>query len=193
MLQIPILCAVKNFNNITTMQYSEMLAAIHQMEKQLSALKEMVLLSMHESESVNESKETPVINEEPVEEPVMEEREELPAPPEVIYVDMPKEEPKADDEVILGCQIITSLPDFYSGECRLIKLHKRYFDNGQPKLYIDKYHVVIEAYDINMKLLGSHTTHWNNLSKFHVELIKRGINKHNKDNWKPNTVCLDLD
>ena len=178
------------------MQYSEMLVAIHKMEEQLNsaaeqlnALKEMVLLSMHESESVNESEETPVINEEPV----VEEGEELPAPPKVVYVDMPKEEPKVDDEVILGCQIITSLPDFYSGECRLIKLHKRYFDNGQPKLYIDKYHVVVEAYDINMRLLGSHTTHWSNLSKFHVELIKRGINKHNKDNWKPNTVCLDLD
>lgn len=183
------------------MQYSEMLVAIHQMEeqlnsaaKQLSALKEMVLLSMHESESANESEKTPVVNEEvPVEEPVVEEREELPAPPEVIYVDMPKEEPKVDDEVMLGCQIITSLPDFYSGECRLIKLHKRYFDNGQPKLYIDKYHVVIEAYDINMKQIGSYVTHWNNLNKFHVELIKRGINRHNKDNWMPNVVCLDLD
>lgn len=174
------------------MKYNEMLAAIHQMEEQLNAFKEMILLSMHEEESVaNESQdETPVINEEPV---VEEERKELPAPPEVIYVDMPKEEPKVDDEVMLGCQIITSLPDFYSGECRLIKLHKRYFDNGQPKLYIDKYHVVVEAYDINMQLLGSYTTHWNNLSKFHVELIKRGINKHSKDNWKPNTVCLDLD
>lgn len=183
------------------MQYNEMLVAIHKMEeqlnsaaKQLNVLKEMVLLSMHEEENANEPKEVPVINEEPVEEPVVdEEREELPAPPKVIYVDMPKEEPKVDDEVVLGCQIITSLPDFYSGECRLIKLYKRYFNNGQPKLYIDKYHVVIEAYDINMKLLGSHTTHWNNLSKFHVELIKRGINKHSKDNWKPNTVCLDLD
>lgn len=172
------------------MKYNEMLVAIHQMEEQLNVLKEMVLLSMHEEESVaNEPQdETPVI-----EEPVVEEREELPAPPEVIYVDMPKEEPKVDDEVILGCQIITSLPDFYSGECRLIKLHKRYFDNGQPKLYIDKYHVVIEAYDINMREIGSYVTHWNNLSKFHVELIKRGINRHNKDNWMPNVVCLDLD
>lgn len=167
------------------MKKQELLAAISDMEKQLAVLKELVLA---ENEVNEPQEEAPVVNE-----PVEEKREELPAPPKVVYVDMPKEEPKVDDEVILGCQIITSLPDFYSGECRLIKLHKRYFDNGQPKLYIDKYHVVVEAYDINMRLLGSHTTHWNNLSKFHVELIKRGINKHNKDNWKPNTVCLDLD
>lgn len=167
------------------MKKQELLAAISKMEEQLAALKELVLAER----PVNESQEeAPVVNEEP-------EREELPDPPKVIYVDLPKEEPKeeVDEDVMLGCQIITSLPDFYSGECRLLKLHKRYFDNGQPKLFIDKYHVVVEAYDINMKPLGSYTTHWNNLSKFHVELIKRGINGHKKDNWKPNTVCLDLD
>ncbi len=167
------------------MKKQELLAAISKMEEQLAALKELVLAER----PVNESQEeTPVVNEEP-------EREELPAPPKVIYVDLPKEEPKEeiDEDVVLGCQIITALPDFYSGECRLLKLHKRYFDNGQPKLYIDKYHVVVEAYDANMKQIGSYTTHWNNLSKFHVELIKRGINGHKKDNWKPNTICLDLD
>lgn len=171
------------------MKKQELLAAISDMEKQLAVIKNAVLALAEET--VNEPKEeAPVVNE-----PVEEEREELPAPPKVIYVDMPKEEKKeeVDEDVMLGCQIITSLPDFYSGECRLLKIHKRYFDNGKPKLYIDKYHVVVEAYDINMKQIGSHTTHWNNLSKFHVELIKRGINGHKKDNWKPNTVCLDLD
>lgn len=166
------------------MKKEKLLELISQTESLLRSLQS----ALAEEESVNENptKETPV-------ESIEEEVEELPAPPKEIYIDMPEEEPKVDDEVILGCQIITSLPDFYSGECRLIKLHKRYFDNGQPKLYIDKYHVVIEAYDINMKQIGSYVTHWNNLSKFHVELIKRGINRHNKDNWKPNTVCLDLD
>lgn len=131
--------------------------------------------------------EEPQVEETPVIEPIEEEVEELPAPPAEVHIDIP------DEDVILGCSILTALPDFYDGKCSVLKIHKRYFDNGQPKLYIDKYHVVIEAYNASMKLLGSYVTHWNNLSKFHVELIKMGINTHSKDNWKPKTILLDLD
>ena len=118
----------------------------------------------------------------------------LPDPPKEIHIKLPKAKVKTPDaESIMGCQILTALPDFYDGKCSLIKLHKRYFDNGQPKLFIDKYHVVIEAYDSDMNLLGSTVTHWNNLGKFHVELVKRGINTHKGENWMPKVINLDLD
>ncbi len=135
--------------------------------------------------------ETPVVNDEPSKE----EREVLPEPPKEIHVKLPKVKKvkTPDAESIIGCQILTTLPDFYDGKCSLIKLHKRYFDNGKPRLFIDKYHVVIEAYDSDMNLLGSTVTHWNNLGKFHVELVKRGINTHKGENWMPKTICLDLD
>lgn len=148
---------------------------------QIAALEELVVNENYQGETPDE---TPVVNEVSNEPIVEEEVEELPAPPAEIEV---------DEDIILGCSILTTLPDFYDGKCSVLKIHKRYFDNGQPKLYIDKYHVVIEAYNASMKLLGSYVTHWNNLSKFHVELIKMGINTHSKDNWKPKTILLDLD
>ena len=125
--------------------------------------------------------------------PVIEDEvEELPAPPAEVHIDIPKDN-APDEDAKLGCAIITSLPDFYNGKCSVLKVHKRYFNNGQPKLFIDIYHVVIEACDANMKVIGSMVTHWNNLSKFHTELIARGINTHAKENWMPKTVLLDLD
>lgn len=162
------------------MEKEKLLELISQTESLLKSLQS----ALAEEESVNENptQETPV-------ESIEEEVEELPAPPKEIYIDMPED----NEDVILGCKILTELPSFYDGECRLMKLHKRYFDNGQPKLFIDKYHVVIEAYDVNMQLLGSYTTHWNNLSKFHADLLSRGINTHKKDNWMPKVVVLDLD
>ena len=161
------------------MKNNEIIAVISKMQEQLAELKAMVL-----AESVNEnpSQETPVIEEDIT----------LPDPPAVVYVDIP-EDNTPDEDAILGCKIITDLPDFYDGKCSVLKIHKRWFDNGQPKLFIDKYHVVIEAYDGSMKLLGSHVTHWNNLAKYHVELIKMGINTHSKENWMPKTILLDLD
>lgn len=134
-----------------------------------------------------------LIKEETPEVPVIEEEvEALPEPPAEIMLTPDKgEEDNAD--VVLGCSILTDLPSFYDGKCSVLKLHKRYFDNGKPKLYIDKYHVVIEAYDASMKLLGSYVTHWDNISKYHIELIKRGINTHKGSNWVPKTVLLDLD
>ena len=75
----------------------------------------------------------------------------------------------------------------------MLRLHKQYFDNGQPKLYINKYKVVVIALDDKMNEIGRMITHWNNLSKFHAELTKRGINTHSGDNWMPKIINLDLD
>lgn len=184
------------------MKTKEIKTALQQLKDTVASVNEIVanaqcliasIEAMLESNNENLKEETP--EETPInDEPSKEEREILPEPPKVIHVKLPKAKVKTPDaESIMGCQILTALPDFYDGKCSLIKLHKRYFDNGQPRLFIDKYHVVIEAYDSDMHLLGSTTTHWNNLSKFHVELSKRGINTHKGENWMPKTICLDLD
>ena len=168
------------------MKKEEVMAIISSMEMQLAALKELVAAE----EVVNENpvEETPVIEQN-------EEREELPAPPAEIHVDIEvlKNTKEPDPESVLGCQIITSLPDFYQGTCSVLRLHKLYFDNGQPKLYINKYKVVIIALDNKMHEIGRMITHWNNLSKFHAELSKRGINTHTGENWMPKIINLDLD
>jgi hypothetical protein len=169
------------------MKKEEVMAIISSMEMQLAALKELVAAE----EVVNENpvEETPVINEQ------NEEREELPAPPAEIHVDVDilKHSKEVDPEAVLGCQIITELPDFYQGTCSVLRLHKLYFDNGQPKLYINKYKVVVIALDNKMHEIGRMITHWNNLSKFHAELSKRGINTHTGTNWMPKIINLDLD
>lgn len=158
------------------MKREEVMAIISSMEMQLAALKELVAAE----EVVNEQNE---------------EREELPAPPAEVHVDIEVLEPskEPDPESVLGCQIITELPDFYQGTCSVLRLHKLYFDNGQPKLYINKYKVVIIALDSRMQEIGRMITHWNNLSKFHTELTKRGINTHTGENWMPKIINLDLD
>ena len=157
------------------MSKEEILAQVSKIENELSVLKTLVNT---EEEVVN----NPVV-------------EELPAPPAEIHVDIevlkPSKEP--DPESVLGCQIITSLPDFYQGTCSVLRLHKLYFDNGQPKLYINKYKVVVIALDNKMHEIGRMITHWNNLAKFHAELSKRGINTHTGENWMPKIINLDLD
>ena len=169
------------------MKREEVMAIISSMEMQLAALKELVAAE----EVVNEPsvEETPVINEH-------EEREELPAPPAEIHIDIDEKGPhrKYDEECILGCKIITELGgNFYNGRCSVLRLHKLYFDNGQSKLYINKYKVVVIALDDHMREIGRKVTHWNNLTKFHVELSKRGINTHTGENWMPKIINLDLD
>ena len=170
------------------MKKEEVMAIISSMEMQLAALKELV--AAEEVVIENPVEETPVINEQ-------NEREELPTPPAEIHVNIevlkPSKTKEVDSEAMLGCQIITSLPDFYQGTCSVLRLHKLYFDNGQPKLYINKYKVVIIALDSKMQEIGRMITHWNNLSKFHVELAKRGINTHTGENWMPKIINLDLD
>ena len=171
------------------MKHNEIMAAIQQLKDiagnlqcQIAALEELVV-------NENPVEETPVINGQ------NEEREELPAPPAEIHVDIEvlKNTKEPDPGSVLGCQIITSLPDFYQGTCSVLRLHKLYFDNGQPKLYINKYKVVIIALDNKMHEIGRIVTHWNNLAKFHAELSKRGINTHTGENWMPKVINLDLD
>ena len=156
------------------MSKEEILAQISKIENELSVLKALV------------------DTEEVVSNPVV---EELPAPPAEIHVDIEvlKNTKEPDPESVLGCQIITSLPDFYKGTCSVLRLHKLYFDNGQPKLYINKYKVVVIALDNKMQEIGRIVTHWNNLAKFHAELSKRGINTHTGENWMPKIINLDLD
>lgn len=156
------------------MSKEEILAQISKIENELSVLKALV----NTEEVVN----NPVV-------------EELPAPPAEIHVDIEvlKKAEEPDPEAMLGCQIITELPDFYHGRCSVLRLHKLYFDNGQPKLYINKYKVVVIALDDKMNEIGRITTHWNNLAKFHAELSKRGINTHTGENWMPKVINLDLD
>ena len=166
------------------MKKEEIMAAIQQLKDiagnlqcQIAALEELV------------------VNENPVEEtPVIDSDEDitLPDPPAEIHIDMP-EDNAPDEECVLGCQIITSLPDFYKGKCSVLRLHKQYFDNGQPKLYINKYRVVVIALDDKMHEIGRIVTHWNNLAKFHAELTKKGINTHTGENWMPKVINLDLD
>lgn len=156
------------------MSKEEILAQISKIENELSVLKALV----NTEEVVN----NPVV-------------EELPAPPAEIHVDIDVLKPskEVDPEAVLGCQIITELPDFYQGTCSVLRLHKLYFDNGQPKLYINKYKVVVIALDNKMHEIGRIVTHWNNLAKFHAELSKRGINTHTGENWMPKIINLDLD
>lgn len=124
----------------------------------------------------------------------------LPPPPEVIYLDLPDSQKTSsggfishEQEVVLGCKLLTLLPDFYVGRCSLIKIHKQYFDNGQPKLFINKYKVKVSAFDASGNILGTTSTHWNNLAALHTELINLGINTHAEPNWMPKIISLYVD
>ena len=161
------------------------IAAIEEIKKQLAVLEGLV----GTAESVNESTvvtgEIPVVNPEtgeilPSDEYLPDGRELLPPPPaEIIIPDMleeddsPTDEDKADS--LLGWQILSVLPDFYHGKAARVELQKPYFDNNKDKLYIDKYRINIRVYDSKNKLLGETKKPFNTLSKFHIELIKRGI------------------
>lgn len=178
------------------MDKRSILAAIASIEEQLAVLKSLVDTV---EESVNEVEVPQVSNEENT---LPDGRELLPPPPaEIIIPDMleeddsPTEEDKEDS--LLGWQILNSLPDFYHGKAARVELQKPYFDNNQDKLYIDKFRVNVRVYDSKNKLLGEIKKPFNVLAKFHVELIKRGINKHHNNadprkNWLPCEVTLWL-
>lgn len=174
------------------MKHNEILAAIHQMKEQLAncQCQIAVLEELLTKESVSENPigETPVIEEEVI----VEKSTTLPDPPKEIIIDM-LEDNTPDEECILGCKIINKLGDFYNGKCSVVRLHKQYFDNGYPKLYINKYKVVVIALDDSLQEIGRIVTHWDNLSEFHTELSRRGINTHNKETWMPKVINLDLD
>lgn len=181
------------------MDKMSIIAAIEEIKKQLAVLEGLVGTA---EESVNESVEAPVVNDNTTTD---DGRELLPPPPaEIIIPDMveddsptEEEEAEAKADSLLGWQILSKLPDFYKGKVRRIELQKPYFDNGQDKLFIDKYHIKVRAYDINNKLLGETKKSFNMLSEFHIELIKRGINKHRNSsdphkNWMPYEITLWL-
>lgn len=177
------------------MNKQEILAAIQQLEEQLAVLKSLVLAEESVNVSSEETHEIPVINED--------EDITLPDPPAEVTIDMPEETmPCCPDyssmsykeEVVLGCKILTIVgTDFYKGKCAFIRVHKQYFDNGKPKLYINKYKVVVTAFDIDGEFLGEIIVHWDFLKEVHLELIKLGINTHSKDNWMPKVITLFTD
>ena len=187
------------------MKREEVMAAIQQLKDiagnlqcQIAALEELVV-------NENPVEETPVINEQ-------NEREELPAPPAEIYIDVveekPKEEAAPDEETVIACQILSKLPDFYKGTCRSITLQKQWHDNSDKinpktqknydKIHINVYKVIVTAEDIEGKPLGSIVVHWNTLSKWHQFLRKRHIEEHDvtdnpHTNWMPKIVSLCID
>jgi len=193
------------------MKREEVMAIISSMEMQLAALKELV--AAEEVVVVNENpvEEAPVINEQ------NEEREELPAPPAEIHIDVVEEKPKVtpkakevapDEETVIACQILSKLPDFYKGTCRSITLQKQWHDNSDKinpktqknydKIHINVYKVIVTAEDIEGKPLGSIVVHWNTLSKWHQFLRKRHIEEHDvtdnpHTNWMPKIVSLCID
>ena len=174
------------------MKTTEIMAAIHQMKEQLANCQCQI--------AVLEDLLTKEGNEALVETPVNEQPEELPAPPAEIIIpeeddDAPTEEDKADS--LLGWQILNDLPDFYHGKAARIELQKPYFDNGQEKLYINKYGITVRVYDSSNNLIGEIKKPFNVLAKYHLPLIKKGINKHKTSsdphrNWMPYTISLEL-
>ena len=167
------------------MKTKEILAAIHQMEEQLATLKSLV-----------------VEEETPIEETISKEEDiTLPDPPAEVEVNIPEDTTNTpskrymthDEEVQLGCSIINTLPDFYKGKCSYLILHKEYKDYGKPKFFINKHKVVITAYDINGKPLGSITTAWDNLKEEQIPLINMGINTHKGSKWQPTEVVLSVE
>ena len=148
---------------------TEIIAAIENIEKQLAALKVMLA-----EESV---KETPVIEESQV---VNEQPEELPAPPEVIYVDVDKE---AKEDQLIGCQIISELKLNYNGVCDSMTIQKKWYDNtdsGKTEIFRHPSKVVITLLDREDNELLVKTVHVAVLKKWIKFLSARGLYKYKK-------------
>lgn len=167
------------------MKTTEIMAAIENIEKQLAALKVMLA-----EESV---KETPVIEESQV---VNEEQpEELPAPPEVIYVDVDKE---AKEDQLIGCQIISELKLNYNGVCDSMTIQKKWYDNtdsGKTEIFRSPSKIVITLLDREDNELLVKTVHVAVLKKWIKFLSARGLYKYKKSedphkNGMPHKVNL---
>lgn len=166
------------------MKTTEIMAAIENIEKQLAALKVMLA-----EESV---KETPVIEESQV---VNEQPEELPAPPEVIYVDVDKE---AKEDQIIGCQIISELKLNYNGVCDSMTIQKKWYDNtdsGKTEIFRSPSKIVITLLDREDNELLVKTVHVAVLKKWIKFLSARGLYKYKKSedphkNGMPHKVNL---
>lgn len=166
------------------MKTTEIIAAIENIEKQLAALKVMLA-----EESV---KETPVTEESQV---VNEQPEELPAPPEVIYVDVDKE---AKEDQIIGCQIISELKLNYNGVCDSMTIQKKWYDNtdsGKTEIFRSPSKIVITLLDREDNELLVKTVHVAVLKKWIKFLSARGLYKYKKSedphkNGMPNKINL---
>ena len=112
-----------------------------------------------------------------------------------VDVNLPSDEPKQHDidDCTLGCMLITSLKDFYDGKCAVLRVQKRYVDNGLAKVYLDKNNVIFTALDHDGRELGSKKVLWNKLGKYQIELIKRGINTHDAETWMPKAIDLKVE
>lgn len=152
------------------MKTTEIMAAIENIEKQLAALKVMLAEESVKETSVIE--EPQVVNEQPV--------EELPAPPEVIYVDVDKE---AKEDQIIGCQIISELKLNYNGVCDSITIQKKWYDNtdsGKTEIFRHPSKVVITLLDREDNELLVKTVHVAVLKKWIKFLSARGLYKYKK-------------
>ena len=101
-----------------------------------------------------------------------------------------------DTEEALGREILTHL-NLDDAGVSVVRLQKRYFDNGCEKLFIDKWHVNVMLLDDEMKVIKTQTVTWKSMTKFHYLLKKRGIDRHTVSpnphkNWMPRTVNIDL-
>ena len=99
-------------------------------------------------------------------------------------------------EEMLGKSILKHLR-LEDDNCSVLRLQKKYYDNGLEKLYIDKWHVNVTLLNDNMKVIAEKTVGWKALMPFHYQLIGRGINKYSKSddphkNYMPQTINLDL-
>ena len=167
------------------MDKKSILAAIEEIKKQLAVLEGLVNTA---EESV---KETPVI-EEPQ---VNEQPEELPAPPEVIYVDVDKE---AKEDQVIGCQIISELKLNYNGVCDSMTIQKKWYDNtdsGKTEIFRHPSKIVITLLDREDNELLVKTVHIGVLKKWIKFLSARGLYKYKKSddphkNGMPHKVNL---
>lgn len=143
------------------------LAAIEEIKKQLAVLEGLVGTA---EESV---KETQVIEESQV-------ANELPAPPEVIYVDVDKE---AKEDQLVGCQIISELKLNYNGVCDSMTIQKKWYDNadsGKTEIFRHPSKIVITLLDREDNELLVKTVHIGVLKKWIKFLSARGLYKYTK-------------
>ena len=147
------------------MKTTEIMAAIENIEKQLAALK--VMLAEESAKETSVIEESQVVN-------------ELPAPPEVIYVDVDKE---AKEDQIIGCQIISELKLNYNGVCDSMTIQKKWYDNtdsGKTEIFRSPSKIVITLLDREDNELLVKTVHIGVLKKWIKFLSARGLYKYKK-------------
>lgn len=147
------------------MKTTEIMAAIENIEKQLVALK--VMLAEESAKETSVIEESQVVN-------------ELPAPPEVIYVDVDKE---AKEDQIIGCQIISELKLNYNGVCDSMTIQKKWYDNtdsGKTEIFRSPSKIVITLLDREDNELLVKTVHIGVLKKWIKFLSARGLYKYKK-------------